>query len=187
MLALVLAGIVAQSPAAAPQRQPLRLSLGLDATELDLRDLLKPQVNAGPADPRLLSAAPTSGSVSLLSSGLTVGTGLVMMAGFTTHAVVNRSPYLSPLIAGNVVGFLLMNFGPNMGDLMNGDVRRFVVHGAMRILLLLAPIILGPLAGLGAVAATGCWVWWIVRDTVHSRDAPARWAQRQYPPRPNGF
>jgi hypothetical protein len=64
-----------------------------------------------------------------------------------------------------------VNFGPNMGDLLNGDALRFGAHGGLR-LLLLAVGLAYPYAWVG-------WVASVVTDLRDARDAPTRWTQRK--------
>ena len=115
--------------------------------------------------------APTSRAVAAGASYATTGTGLAIVAGFAY--LLQTSAFTLPLgttVAGASLAFLLLNFGPNVGDLLNGDILRFGAHGGLR-LLMVALTALFPYALLG-------WVASIVLDLRDAGDAPVRWVER---------
>jgi hypothetical protein len=115
--------------------------------------------------------APTSRAVAAAASYATTGTGLAMIAGFTY--LLATSAFTLPMgstVTGVSVAFLLVNFGPNVGDLLNGDLVRFGAHGGLRLLMVAISVVF-PYALLG-------WVASIVVDLRDAGDAPVRWAQR---------
>jgi hypothetical protein len=119
-----------------------------------------------------LDEAPTSREVAAIASYATTGTGVAMTVGFAY--LLGTSTFAPPIassIAGFSLAFLLMNFGPNVGDLLNGDLTRFGAHGGLRLLLVAVGVIL-----------RYAWIGWVasmVMDLRDAREAPARWAQRK--------
>lgn len=163
--ALVLTAVVSTVPASdAP------LHLGIDASEVTANLLgTQPRV-----DPSLLAFAPTSPGVAFAASAVSTGVGLFMIAGFTTLAALSSGLPLPLALAGAGLGFLLVDFGPNVGDLLNGDWGRFVRNGLLRIGAVLLSVVLGPYGVL-------LWLGWAALDVVNARYAPARWVERNLP------
>jgi hypothetical protein len=116
--------------------------------------------------------APTSSAVAAASSYATTGTGLAMAAGFAyLFATSEFAPPLGSSIVGLSSALLLLNFGPCVGDLLNGDLLRFGTHGGLRLLLFAV-----------SVVVRYAWIGWVAAVVIDLRDAheaPARWAQRQ--------
>ncbi len=136
---------------------------------------------------RLVTAAeaPLSPSVSLVASLVPFVAGLALAG---AAANVQDGTGLGALM------FVFINFGPNLGDALNGDVGRMGRRGLLRIGLLVGSgllLLVGLAAGfggsgvlalggvlLGALAGIG-WLGWCVYDVVDSFNAPARWAEHQ--------
>lgn len=118
-----------------------------------------------------LGQAPTSRAVAAAASYAATGTGAAMTVGFAL-LLATSALSLPPgsAVAGFSLAFLLLNFGPSVGDLLNGDVVRFGAHGGLRLLMVALSAVL-PYALLG-------WVASIAIDLRDSGDAPARWLQR---------
>lgn len=154
--------------ASASGSAPIRL--GFDATEVT--SSFSPRVPD--IDPALLQYAPTSPGVALAASLATVGTGVGLLLSSTALLIYSPGASRVPMIAGFAVGALLLDFGPNVGDLLNGDVTRFVRNGLMRLGGSLLLALLGP---YGAAVYLG----WIALDVANSRNAPARWVARTHP------
>lgn len=147
------------------------VSTGIDATEI-LPSFL---ARAPKVEPSLLGYAPTSPGVAVAASLSTLLVGMTMTTAFTwAMATGLRRPSWVGW-TGLGAGLVLVNFGPNVGDLLNGDVGRFVLHGLARLgLLALTPL---------AFPAVFYWFGLLVADVVASGEAPARWVARESGPR----
>lgn len=173
MLALVLASALSASPVsfelASQAQQSPRSVVGLDATDITGFFFSRPPK----IDERWLTSAPTSSDVAFAASitatltGLSVATGFILMIGF-----VPTLPVVA-MLTGTFVGVLMASYGPNMGDLLNGDATRFALHGTLRAASLLLLALAGP---YGLLA----WTGWLVADILQSRNAPARWVERTH-------
>ncbi len=154
--------------------------IGLDASQWARRFGHPPPV----IDTALLEWAPTSPQSAMWASlGTTLtGTGLLLGSFFLTQR--------SAVGVGTLGGIVLMNFGPAMGDLLNGDWKRFLWTGLGRLALL----VVGPFVPYAIFG----WFFWIVWDVRQARHAPARWVERHRdlfaappsagpPPPPRGF
>jgi hypothetical protein len=166
MLALVFVSLLAATPsipADAPRSgsTPEAVSSGVSLSGRRL---------ASTAD-RSVDEAPTSGAVAAIASYAATGTGVALAVGF--FYLLKTSAFAPPLassITAFSLSFLLLNFGPNVGDLLNGDLVRFGGHGGLRLLLL----------AVGALFQYA-WVGWLasmVLDLRDARSAPERWTQR---------
>ncbi|MBX5483455.1 MAG: hypothetical protein IRZ16_16660 [Myxococcaceae bacterium] len=147
---------------------PIRL--GLDATEFSPGRLL----HSEKVDPALLAYAPTSPDGAFAASLATVGTGLILAGAGVALLVDSPTTPVVPGIAMIGCGLLMMNFGAFVGDLLNGDVRRFLVGGLVKLAGTMVLPILGP---FGVLA----WMLWVGVDVASARDAPARWVARNIP------
>jgi hypothetical protein len=166
MLALVFVSLLASTPSlpADAPRAGLRPDAAGTGVSLSGRRL------ASTAD-RPVDEAPTSSAVAAIASYAATGTGVALALGF--FYLLKTSEFAPPRassITAFSLSFLLLNFGPNVGDLLNGDVARFGAHGGLRLLLLAV----GPLFQYA-------WVGWLasmVVDLGDARSAPERWTQR---------
>lgn len=146
------------------------VSTGIDASDLSGFTRRPTEVERS-----LMGYAPTSPGVAVGASLSTLVVGMTMTTAFTwVMATGLRRPSWVGW-TGLGLGLVLVNFGPNMGDLLNGDVTRFVLHGLGRVALLAISPIVFP--------AIFYWFALLVMDTVASKDAPARWVQRAVLPR----
>jgi hypothetical protein len=173
MLALVLVSVLASTPST-PTDAP-RNGVALEAPDSGTR--LSGRRLASTAD-RSVDEAPTSRAVAAVASYATTGTGVALTLGFLY--LVKTSEFAPPLpssITAFSLAFLLLNFGPNVGDLLNGDVARFGAHGGLRLLLLAVGVLF-----------RYAWVGWLASTVVDLRDAsaaPERWTERTRVADPN--
>ncbi len=132
-----------------------------------------------------LAHAPTSPQVAMWSSIGTTFTGMAILTGVVINTALTFRPRMGIFWGAFAVSFLMINFGPNVGDLLNGDVKMFVLLGLARTLL----------TAVSAIVPYGIfgWVAMISLSAIGSRNAPARWVERNHPeafaapPPPRGF
>lgn len=121
-------------------------------------------------DRSLLGDAPTSELTAFTASLTTVSVGLVTSGAFMWALATGPSEPSWAGWVGLASGLLVANFGANMGDLMNGDLQRFVIRGLARLTILAISTLVFP--------ATFYWLGLLAADVALSTDAPARWVQR---------
>jgi hypothetical protein len=135
--------------------------------------------------------APTAPSTAMLAS-LSMFCGGIAFE--TIFAIVLSQQIAIPQaasITAMTLGGLMLNFGPNFGDLLNEGGGRFAARGLLRMLLLggtwLFAIVLSIIQGYGdgtlstitAVIGSGAWLAWSLYDVIDSSNAPKRWAERR--------
>lgn len=152
-----------------------------------------PEPSAAPFSPsaRLLTEedAPLSSSVSVASSVAATAVGWVVLASLPPSAPPASTlpnQWLRLSIAAVMIGA-----GPSLGDLINGDWRRFSSHSAARVgvyalgvAALATAFTMDPAPGrtwlvLGASFAGLVWFVMQIYDLIDSAHSPARWAARQ--------
>lgn len=125
--------------------------------------------------------APTTPEGAMLSSLLVTvsGAGLLMANVGLWLGTFPRQPVSLSLMA--LAGALLYLWGPNVGDAMNGDWKRFGFGGLIR-LCLIHPMF-GLLTGAGGLGLSTISVFGQAAaafvDSIEAKNAPKRWAQRQ--------